>query len=226
MTQGSFHPITFSINQITKNDRNNFQRQQWGRYPLDRFWLQNEHSRQSACGAHSEGWEGLMGWEAAIAKALLSGPAWAMQSCDRQSEIIYLIAHERGLPRERVHLSDRLLHDLGMDGYDAVDFFNSVHERFRTDLTHLHEHWSEHFGPEGLSCWYGLAIIPAAVIGGAVAGTSGLSAFWGFVITVTLLAAALWASRRWGPADRTVPITVGEVVAANEVGAWPGRPDG
>tara|TARA_Y100000815_G_scaffold240890_1_gene236670 strand:- start:55 stop:396 length:342 start_codon:yes stop_codon:yes gene_type:complete len=113
-----------------------------------------------------------------------------------------------------------------MDGDDAVDFFNSVHERFGTDLTHLHEHWSEHFGPEGLSCWYGLAIIPAAVIGGAVAGTSGLSAFGGFVITVALLAAALWASRRWGPADRTVPITVGEVVAAVEVGAWPSRPDG
>ncbi len=181
--------------------------------------------RQLCCGyEHREC--PIMGWEAAIAKALLNGPAWAMQSRDRQSEIIDLIAHERGLPRKRVHLSDRLLHDLGMDGDDAVDFFNSVHERFGTDLTHLHEHWSEHFGPEGLSCWYGLAIIPAAVIGGAVAGTSGLSAFGGFVITVALLAAALWASRRWGPADRTVPITVGEVVAAVEVGAWPSRPDG
>lgn len=149
-----------------------------------------------------------------------------MESRDQQSEVLDLVAQERGLPRERVHLSDRLLHDLGMDGDDAVDFFDTVHETFGTDLTHLHERWSDHFGPEGFSCWYGLAIIPAAVIGGAVAGMSGLSAVWGLVIAVALLAAALWASRRWGPADRTVSITVAEVAAAVEAGAWPSRPDG
>ena len=147
-----------------------------------------------------------------------------MASRNHQSEVIDLVAHELGLPRERVHLSDRLLQDLGMDGDDAVDFFNSVHERFGTDLTHLHEHWSEHFGPEGFSCWNGLVIIPAAVIGGVVAGVAGLSTFWGVAITVALLAAWLWVMRRWGPADRMVPLTVGEVVAAVETGAWPSPP--
>lgn len=147
-----------------------------------------------------------------------------MSISDHSSEVINLVAHERGLPRDKLKLSDRLLHDLGMDGDDAVDFFDNVHQRFGTDLTHLHEHWSEHFGPEGFSCWNGLVIIPAAVIGGAVAGMTGLSTFWGFVITVALLAAALWAMRRWGPSDRTVPITVGEVVAAVGAGAWPRRP--
>lgn len=112
-----------------------------------------------------------------------------------------------------------------MDGDDAVDFFNSVHEQFGTDLTHLHEHWSDHFGPEGFSFWYGLVIILAAVIGGAVAGMTGLSSFWGFIIVVALLAAGLWAMRRWGPPDRTVPITVGEVAAAVGSGAWPDRPE-
>jgi acyl carrier protein len=92
-----------------------------------------------------------------------------MASRDYQSEVIDLLAHERGLARAKVQLSDRLLQDLGMDGDDAVDFFNSLHERFGTDLTHLHEHWSEHFGAEGFSCWNGLVIIPAAVIGGVVA---------------------------------------------------------
>lgn len=147
-----------------------------------------------------------------------------MTSRDHQSEVIDLIAHERGLSRENVHLSDRLLQDLGMDGDDAVDFFNSVHERFATDLTHLHEHWSEHFGPEGLSCWYGLATIPAAVVGGVVAGVAGLSILWGVAITVAPLAAWLWVVRRWGPPDRTIPVTVGEVVTAVEAGAWPSRP--
>jgi len=146
-----------------------------------------------------------------------------MASRDHSSEIIGLVAHERGLPREKIHLSHRLLQDLGMDGDDAVDFFNSVHELFATDLNHLHEHWSDHFGPEGFSCWNGLVIIPAAVIGGAIMGVADLPAFWGVGITVALLAAWLWVVRRWGPPDRMVPITVGEVVAAVETGAWPSR---
>ncbi len=147
-----------------------------------------------------------------------------MASRNHKSEVIDLVAHERGLSREKVHLSDRLLQDLGMDGDDAVDFFNSVQERFATDLTHLHKHWSEHFGPEGFSCWNALVILPAAVIGGVVAGVAGLSTFWGVAITVALLAVWLLVMRRWGPPDRVVPITVATVVAAVEAGAWPSRP--
>jgi acyl carrier protein len=89
-----------------------------------------------------------------------------MGSRDYQSEIIDILADERDLPAERLQLSDRLRQDLGMDGDDAVDFFNGLHERFGTDLTHLHEQWSEHFGPEGFSCWTGLVIMPAAAMGG------------------------------------------------------------
>lgn len=100
-----------------------------------------------------------------------------MASRNLTAEIIELVADQSGVPREKIHLSDRLLQDIGMDGDDAVDFFNSVHERFGTDLTHLHEHWSEHFGPEGVSCWIGLVIIPAAIIGGLAAGAAGLSDF-------------------------------------------------
>lgn len=147
-----------------------------------------------------------------------------METRDPQSDVIDLLADERGLPREKVNLSDRLLQDLGMDGDDAVDFFIGVHERFGTDLTHLHEHWSEHFGPEGFSLKNGLVIIPAAIIGGLLAGFAGLSAFWGFAVTAALLAAWLWAMRRWGPPDRMVPVTVQDVVAAVDAGKWPSRP--
>lgn len=147
-----------------------------------------------------------------------------MASRDCRFEVVELLADERGLSTQKVKLSDRLLQDLGMDGDDAVDFFNSLHERFGTDLTHLQEHWSEHFGPEGFSCWNGLVIIPAAVIGGVVAGVAGLSTFWGLAITVTLLVAWLLAMRRWGPPDKMVPITVRELVAAVETGAWPTPP--
>jgi hypothetical protein len=130
-----------------------------------------------------------------------------------EAEVLRLVVEQTGVVPAKVHLSSRLLHDLGMDGDDAVDFFNRVHERFGTDLTYLHEH-----------CWYGLVIIPAAVVGGVVAGVAGLSTFWGVAIALALLVALLWAVRRWGPPDRTVPVTVEEVVAAVEAGAWPSRP--
>ena len=148
----------------------------------------------------------------------------AMEMDITKADVLRMVVEQTGVVPEKICLSSRLLHDLGMDGDDAVEFFDSVHERFGTDLTHLHEHWSEHFGPEGFSCWSGLIMVPAALIGGVVAGVAGLSTFWGVVMTVALLVAWVWAMRRWGPPDRTVPVTVGQVVAAVEAGVWPSLP--
>jgi hypothetical protein len=138
-----------------------------------------------------------------------------------QGEVLKLVVEQTGVISQKVLLSSRLLQDLGMDGDDAVEFFNSVQNRFGTDLTHLHERWSEHFGPEGISCWNGLVIIPAAITGGLAAGIAELSSYWGFTISVSLIVAWHFGMRRWGPPDRSVAIEVGEVVAAIEAGAWP-----
>jgi len=149
-----------------------------------------------------------------------------METHNLEGEVLDLLAHERGLPREKIQLSNRLLQDLGMDGDDAVDFFISIHERFGTDLTHLQEHWSEHFGPEGFSLWNCLVIIPVVIIGGLVTFFfAHLLGRWsilcGIAATAALLAAWLWGMRRWGPKDRFVPVTVAEVLAAVELGSWP-----
>lgn len=109
-----------------------------------------------------------------------------------------------------------------MDGDDAVDFFISLKERFGTDLTQLQEHWSEHFGPEGMSCWNALLVIHLGLVGGLVAALT-RSAVWGFVAAAAALVGWVWAMRKWGPPDRMAPITVGEVIAAVEAGAWPKR---
>ncbi len=121
-----------------------------------------------------------------------------METEHLKAEVLRLVAEQTGVVPDKIHPSSRLLHDLGMDGDDAVEFFDSLHERFGTDLTHLHEHWSEHFGPEGVSCWSGFIMLPAAIIGGMVAGIAGLSTFWGVAITVAVLLAWVWAMRRWG----------------------------
>ena len=83
-----------------------------------------------------------------------------MAAASLEAQVIQLVAEAADVKPETVHLTTRLLDDLGMDGDDAVEFFNRVHEQFGTDLTNLHSHWREHFGPEGLSCAAGLIFIP------------------------------------------------------------------
>lgn len=139
------------------------------------------------------------------------------------SEVVEMLAKERGLSPAKIEPSSRLLQDLGMDGDDAVDFFISLQKRFGTDFSALREQWSDHFGPEGISCWNGLVIIPAAVIGGGAAGLLGVGVAGGIAITVALLAFWIWAMKIWGPPDRMQPITVAQMIAAVEAGAWPRR---
>lgn len=168
-----------------------------------------------------------MGGKRTLPNGLQMGDHGPMATIDYQFQVIGLLAEERGLPRDKLQLSARLLQDLGMDGDDAVDFFLSIHERFGTDLTHLQEHWSEHFGPEGFSCLNLLVILPIALLGGVVGGLAGPSEFWSysiaFVVAVGLLVAWLGAMRRLRSPDRMVAITVQDVVAAVDAGAWPSR---
>ena len=91
-----------------------------------------------------------------------------MNAENLEAQVIELAAQMGEVAPERVALTARLLHDLGIDGDDAVELFDGVHERFGTDLTHLYEEWSEHFGPEGMPLSARLAIIPAGVAGGVV----------------------------------------------------------
>tara|TARA_A100001391_G_scaffold71385_1_gene45566 strand:+ start:280 stop:711 length:432 start_codon:yes stop_codon:yes gene_type:complete len=137
-------------------------------------------------------------------------------------EIIEMLAEERGLPLERIVSSSRLLHDLGMDGDEAVDFFASLHERYGSDLTSLYANWGDHFGPEGFSCWNGLIIMPAAFASGAIGGWLGLGTTVGFLIGLGILVTGYWAIHKMTP-DPSIPITVAEVVSAVEAGAWPER---
>lgn len=137
------------------------------------------------------------------------------------NEVLTMLAKERGLPLDKISPSSRLLQDLGMDGDDAVDFFISVQQRFGTDLTALQARWGDHFGPEGFSLWYGLVIVIAGIIGGGAAGLLNLGIWGGLVITVALLALSLWLMKKWGPEDRTIPVTVSDVIAAVKAGKWP-----
>lgn len=62
--------------------------------------------------------------------------------------IIAFVARETGMKPSKLTLSTRLMHDLGIDGDDAVEFFEHFEQEFGVNLSDFPYH--RHFGPEGL----------------------------------------------------------------------------
>lgn len=67
---------------------------------------------------------------------------------DLAGEVISLLILHTNAKREEISPSTRLQHDLGMDGDDAVDFFDQFSRQFNVDIDALKEDWALHFGPE------------------------------------------------------------------------------
>ncbi|HEY0012338.1 MAG TPA: DUF1493 family protein [Allosphingosinicella sp.] len=138
-----------------------------------------------------------------------------------EAEVIDLIARERGLPRHKVTLSSRLLQDLGMDGDDAVEFFQDFETRYGADLTPLYLHWDRHFGPEGFGSpmmslsMLLLLLLPFPLIPLGISP----ALVWGAEIAAVLL--WLWPLKQWPLTDKTMAVTVADVVVAAETKRWP-----
>lgn len=144
-----------------------------------------------------------------------------------EAQVIAFITKAADAAPQRVTLDSQLLDDLGFDGDDAVELFTGIHEQFGTDLTHLYERWSEHFGPEGMPLSAGLVLILVAILGGIV--FSNLENVVGRVVATVaaaticalIVVGLIWVARRLELIEDPTPITVGEVVDAVKAGAWP-----
>lgn len=149
-----------------------------------------------------------------------------MPASDITADVLAILADNRGRPAQELKLDDRLLHDLGMDGDDAAEFFDRVHKQFGTDMSALDERWSKHFNDEGIApvgaglMWVALA----AGVGALGAEVASLSPLWGGLVFAAVAFGGRLAWTRWGPPDPMIAITVREVVAAVEAGAWPRGP--
>jgi acyl carrier protein len=138
-----------------------------------------------------------------------------------EAEVIDLIAHERGLPRRKVILSSRLLHDLGMDGDDAVEFFQDFEKRYGPDLAPLYRHWDRHFGPEGFGSPMMFLILLALVFLPIPLIPLGISPEWVWGIEIGAILLWLWPLRQWPLKDKTIAVTVEDVVMAAKTKQWP-----
>lgn len=114
--------------------------------------------------------------------------------------------------------ADRLLQDLGIDGDDAAEFFDAIHNRFGTDLTLLREDWDTHFGPEGLSIAPIGKLVAAAACVGVPAMLTGLPILLCGVLAAAGAAGAWMIPRSNNAPSR--PIRLIQVSDAVERGRW------
>jgi acyl carrier protein len=114
---------------------------------------------------------------------------------DRQ--VIEFVAGRLGLRHDRVNVDTTLFGDLGVDGDDAVDFFQGFSEKFRVDLSQID--LSRYFSGEG--CWPWQAPL---------------------LLFHALTELFTFKKSRKTPEERAgvTPITIGNLVAAVKVGHW------
>jgi hypothetical protein len=146
-----------------------------------------------------------------------------------EQRIIAFTAKERGMKPDRIHLSSRLSHDLGMEGDDAVEFFEKFSKEFDVDLVRLGDHWHLHFGPEGsappLGC---MVVIGAAVILGSLLHEA-FKPIADWIWMILLVGGFGWIYTRFfidQEPSGVVPVTVSDLVDAAKEGRWIKQYDG
>lgn len=147
---------------------------------------------------------------------------------DPQDTITQLLHEEHGIARAKLHPSARLCCDLGIDGDDAADLFNRLHDRFGTDFSALYVQWTEFFNNEGMSrrsalmaaglfipstaltLWLGYWLKLSNTIGGIMA----------VAVFFALLAALSWLL----PKQPKRPVTIAGLAEVVQNGTWPTDP--
>jgi acyl carrier protein len=124
-------------------------------------------------------------------------------------------------PTASITAAQSLQDDLGIDGDDAVELFADFAERFEVDLSSLHSHWPEHFGPEGIPLRIGLlwmlVMAPPMLLGRWV----GLPQWAALMIGVAVWIVWIGPLRSWPLKSDIHLLTVATLFEAAATKCWP-----
>lgn len=112
----------------------------------------------------------------------------------------------------------RLSQDLGIEGDDAIEFFEEFEREFGVDITDLHLHWSQHFAPEGsLSLGVMVVLVFCVTAGFWLRDLVGIFPAWAWGLTLIAIAIMI---HQWLAEDMQIPITVGDLIKSVRSGRW------
>lgn len=138
-----------------------------------------------------------------------------------------LLIEGQGVPEAKVTPDARILHDLGVDGDDASELFQALHEQFGTDFSELSRQWRVFFNTEGASPRALLLGIPTIIVCGGVAGAFAGALHWPRVVAwglaLALFVGGGWLFSRWFGRDMQ-PLTVNGLAEVVQAGRWPANP--
>lgn len=77
--------------------------------------------------------------------------------------VLALVSDGTGVNLEKLQPGTTLSRDLGMEGDDAVEFFEKFGREFAVDLTDLDRDWKFYFSPEGVPLTTTLLVVIPAV---------------------------------------------------------------
>ena len=139
-----------------------------------------------------------------------------------QDRVFALVPESTGVRLEKLQATTTLSGDLGMEGDDAVEFFEKFGTEFTIDLTNLFRDWKFYFPPEGVPMATAfLVAIPAAGI--AILVKEFFPRLHGMVVLG--IGAVLWLTvltqwSRWRYQNWTPQITINDLIQSASSGKW------
>ena len=141
--------------------------------------------------------------------------------------ITSLLERDYGIARSKLSPSTRVLHDLRIDGDDAVELIQWIKGRFGTDFACLEQQWPSYFNPEGMtlrSAFIGVLSIMVAGVFGMILAPSPVPHFAAVALSLGSSLVCAWALHLFLPRREVRPVTIGQLAEAVRCGAWPNRP--
>ena len=136
--------------------------------------------------------------------------------------VLAMVSWATDAKAEKLQLGITLSGDLGMEGDDAVEFFEKFGSEFAQDLTHLYRDWKFYFSHEGVPIVTALlvAILPVGI---AILLERFFPRLHGMVALG--IAALLWLPvlvqwSRWRYKNRTVQIAIEDLAQSASTGKW------
>ncbi|HWR16960.1 MAG TPA: DUF1493 family protein [Terriglobales bacterium] len=144
------------------------------------------------------------------------------EASELNDQILEFVSRRLGIKRSTIKIDSELNNDLGMDGDDAVDFFDAFTKRFTVDLDELSIHWDEHFVAEGGGSGLGFMILAgaAAIVSGLLHAAFPAIPGWIFCGAISLLSVVGYFYFAGRNSTKASGITVQDLVDAAKAHRW------